>query len=204
MKIIFAITVSTEEEEIKRLVDFLIQHKHKEDDIVIQYDSTKASKEMVSMLEEYKIPLYGVIFRDNFADFKNELNKVCRDLGADYIYQLDADEMISEYMIKSLRGILELNSSLDLVWVPRINTVNGLTQEHINKWHWHVNDKGWVNFPDFQGRIFKSNMTWHGRVHERIIGGEKFATLPTDEIYCIQHHKSIERQETQNNFYNKI
>ena len=113
--------------------------------------------------------------------------------------------MISEYMIKNLHEILELNKEVDLIHVPRINTVSGLTDEHIKKWGWSVNEKGWVNFPDYQGRIYRKKMSWYGKVHERIIGGQKFATLPNDdEDYCIQHHKEISRQEKQNNFYNTI
>ena len=97
-----------------------------------------------------------------------------------------------------------MNPKVDLVFVPRINTVNGLTQEHIQKWRWNVNEKGWVNFPDQQGRIYRKGMDWYGKVHERIIGGQIFSSLPLDEEYCIQHHKEIKRQEKQNNFYSSI
>jgi hypothetical protein len=140
-------------------------------------------------------------FHKNFADWKNLLNSYCK---GDFIFQLDADEMISEYMVKNLHEILELNKEVDLYFVPRINTVDGLTEEDIKTWGWNVNDKGWVNFPDYQGRIYRQKMGWYGKVHERIIGGEKFATLPSDEEYCIIHKKDIERQRKQNNLYNTI
>ena len=107
-------------------------------------------------------------------------------------------------MIENLSTILEMNKDVDLYFVPRINTVSGITDEHIKKWGWNVNEKGYINFPDQQGRIFRKKMSFYGKVHERIVGGEKFATLPLDEEYCIQHHKQIERQERQNNFYNTI
>jgi hypothetical protein len=61
-----------------------------------------------------------------------------------------------------------------------------------------------INAYDYQGRIYRQKMTWYGKVHERIIGGEKFATLPSDEEYCIQHHKDITRQEKQNNLYSSL
>jgi hypothetical protein len=61
-----------------------------------------------------------------------------------------------------------------------------------------------INKPDYQGRIFRQKMQWYGKVHERIIGGEKFATLPGEEEYCIQHHKEIKRQELQNAKYSSI
>lgn len=61
-----------------------------------------------------------------------------------------------------------------------------------------------INAYDMQGRIYKKGMSWYGKVHERIIGGQKFSSLPNDEVYCIQHHKTIERQEKQNNLYNTL
>lgn len=206
MKISYAITVCNELEEIKRLVPFLLEHKRPEDEIVILFDEKNGNKDVM----EYLLPLNikpnvqtwrSLNWNNNFADWKNLLNSYCT---GDYVYQIDADEMISEYMIKNLHQILEMNPSVDLIFVPRINTVQGITQEHIEKWRWNVNDKGYVNFPDRQGRIYKKGMTWHCKVHERIIGGSKFASLPDDEEYCIQHHKTIERQERQNDLYSRI
>jgi hypothetical protein len=113
--------------------------------------------------------------------------------------------MVSEYMVKHLHEILELNKEVDLIYVPRINTVNGLTEEHVKQWGWRVNEKGWVNYPDYQGRIYRGHMKWHGKVHETIVGGQKISTLPNDtDEYCILHHKQISRQEKQNNFYKTI
>jgi len=206
MKISYAITVCNELEEIKRLVPFLIQHKRPEDEIAILYDEKNGNQEVLEFLIPFNntqnVRTYKSIEWDNnFANWKNKLNEYC---NGDYIYQIDADEMISEYMIKNLHEILSMNPEVDLVFVPRINTVNGLTQEHIQKWRWSVNEKGWVNFPDVQGRVYRKGMSWYGKVHERIIGGQRFSSLPLDEEYCIQHHKEIKRQEKQNNFYSSI
>ena len=206
MKISFAITVCNELEEIKKLVLFLFEHKRKEDEIVILYDEKNGNPEILDFLLPYnKFPHVqtwrGFDFEGNFANWKNKLNEYCT---GDYIYQIDSDEMVSEYIIKNLYQILELNPKVDLIFVPRINTVNGITQEHIDKWGWRLNEKGWVNFPDVQGRIYRKGMTWYGKVHERIIGGQKFSSLPNDEEYCIQHHKTIERQEKQNNYYSSL
>ena len=206
MKISFAITVCNELKEIRMLVPFLLEHKRPQDEIVILYDENNGDANVLDFLLPYnKLPNVqtwrSYDFEKNFADWKNLLNSYCK---GDFIYQIDADEMISAYMIENLHTILEMNDKVDLYFVPRINTVNGLTDDDIKMWGWNVNEKGWVNFPDYQGRIYRKNMTWYGRVHERIIGGERFASLPSDEEYCIQHHKEIERQRKQNNLYNTI
>ena len=206
MKISFAITVCNELEEIKRLVPFLFEHKRKEDEIVLLYDEKNGNPEVLDFLLPYnKYPNVqtwrGFDFEGNFANWKNKLNDYCK---GDYIYQIDADEMISGYMIQNVSTILGMNPDVDLIFVPRINTVGGLTEEHIKKWGWRLNEKGWVNFPDSQGRIYKKGMSWYGKVHERIFGGQKFSSLPNDEEYCIQHHKTIERQEKQNKYYSSL
>ena len=124
----------------------------------------------------------------------------------DYIFHLDADEMPNELLITNLHQILESNDNVDLIWVPRINTVDGLTQKHIVEWNWRVNDKGWINFPDPQARIFRNteDIKWTSRVHENIVGCDVISQLPQTEEFCLYHHKNIEKQELQNNLYGEI
>lgn len=206
MKISFAITVCNELEEIKNLVPFLLEHKRVQDEIVVLYDDKNGDTKVLDFLLPYnKLPNVqtwrGFDFEDNFADWKNKLSEYCT---GDYIVQLDADEMISKYMVQNINVIIGMNPDIDLFYLPRINTVDGLTSEHIEKWRWYVDDRGWVNFPDYQGRIYKSNLKWSGKVHEKIIGSNKYSLLPEDFVYCIQHYKTIERQEKQNNYYDTL
>ena len=72
-----------------------------------------------------------------------------------FIFQIDADEVPNEYLITNMHDLLESNKDIDL-FLPRVNTVEGLTDEHIQKWGWKVNEKGWVNWPDYQWRIWKN------------------------------------------------
>ncbi len=189
------------------MVPFILKHKRPQDEIVILYDEKNGNKEILDFLLPLNIKPNVQTWRsldwnNNFADWKNILNGYCT---GDYIYQIDADEMISEYMVKNLYEILESNKEVDLIYVPRVNTVDGLTEDHIKRWGWNINEYGWVNYPDYQGRIYRKKMTWYGKVHERIIGGEKFAILPKDDDdYQIVHHKKIDKQEKQNKFYNTI
>ena len=84
-----------------------------------------------------------------------------------------------------------------------LNTVEGLTDTHIEKWGWKVNEKGWVNWPDYQTRIYRNteDVTWMNKVHERITGYDTFSNFPAEEQWCLYHPKQIDRQEKQNQFY---
>ena len=203
----FAITVSQEIVEIRRLLSFLLENKNSEDEIVILFDEKNGSSDVLSFLSSFKnyinVHIYASLeFKYNFAEWKNILSSYC---NGDYIFQIDADETISEYMVKNINEIISLNADVDLIFIPRINIVNGITQEHIKKWGWVINENGWINFPDFQGRVFKNGLKWEGKVHERITGFKFYSHLPIDnEQFCIKHIKSINRQEEQNNLYSKI
>ena len=207
MKISYAITVCNELEEVSRLLNFLHQHKRSEDEICVLLDKPKASQELLYHLyiwsSEKHIILKESTFQGHFADWKNELTAIC---SGDYIFQIDADEYPNEYLIESLPEILETNSEVEVYVVPRVNTVEGLTQEHITKWGWHVNEKGWVNYPDHQWRIYKNSpdIKWKNKVHEVIEGYKTMAQIPAYEDLSLYHPKTIEKQEKQNNYYNTL
>jgi hypothetical protein len=67
------------------------------------------------------------------------------------------------------------------------------TQNHILKWGWRVNEKGWVNYPDYQQRIFKNidRIKWVNKVHERIVGARTTEPFP-DGFNLNLIHLSIE------------
>lgn len=206
MKISYAITVCNELEEIKRLVPFLKQHKRPEDEVVVLFDQRNGDKEVIDYLIKFNkypnIQTWRGYFDNDFGAWKNALTEYC---SGDYIYQIDADEMISEYVMQVLPQVLEAND-VEVLRVPRINTVEGLTPEHIKQWHWQVNEQGWVNFPDYQWRIYKNsaNIRWVNRVHEVLTGYKTVAVLPVEQEWCLLHHKDIKRQEKQNNYYNEL
>ena len=207
MKISYAITVCNELEEVKRLIEFLYINKRQEDEICVLVDKPKASKELLFELYKYETTRWIVLkedeFKGHFADWKNQLRDIC--LG-DYIFQIDADELPNKYLIESLPEILETNSNVEAYVVPRVNTVKGLTPEHIAKWGWNVNEKGWVNWPDYQWRIYKNtpDIKWKNKVHEVIEGYKTMAQLPAYEDLALYHPKTIQRQEKQNNYYNTL
>ena len=207
MTISYAITVCNEIEELTILLNFLQTNIRKEDEIVIQYDETSVTDEvkeyvtlMDSMHENHIV--VGFPLNKDFASFKNNLKSHCTK---DYIFQVDADEIPHEFLVEYIGEVLDENP-VDIVFVPRVNTVEGLTDEHIKKWGWKVDEKGWVNFPDYQTRIYKNtdDVKWMNKVHERITGYDTFSNFPAEEQWSLYHHKQINRQEQQNEFYETI
>ena len=207
MTISYAITVCNEIKELTKLLNFLQLKIRKEDEIVIQYDEASVTNEvkeyvtlMDNMHENHKV--IGFPLNKDFASFKNNLKSHC---SKDYIFQIDADEIPNDFLVEYLPQVLQENP-VDIVFVPRVNTVEGLTQSHIDKWKWNVNEKGWVNWPDYQTRIYKNTdeVMWMNKVHERITGYDTFSNFPAQEEWCLYHPKQIDRQEQQNEFYETI
>lgn len=201
----YAITACNEHVELDRLLEILTESIRPEDEIVIQLDKT-ATAEVRSVCFDFGRPNLRVIefpLNNDFGTFKNNLSKECLK---DYIFQIDADEYPHPYLIESLPKIFSYNQNVEVLLVPRINTVTGLTNEHIKQWGWNMNDKGWVNFPDYQWRVWKNKVGvhWINKVHERLEGFKEFSALPQMEEYCLFHPKDIARQERQNQFYNTI
>jgi glycosyltransferase involved in cell wall biosynthesis len=201
----YAIPVCNEHRELDKLLSLLIKYKRPQDEIVVQCDLGNTTKEVYEVIEKHKtsIKLIEFSLKGNFAAFKNNLKLNCT--GA-WIFQIDADELLHKEFLQHLPQILRDNPEVQLFCLPRINTVEGLTQDHITKWGWIVNEKGWVNFPDVQTRILQNSpkIQWIGKVHEVITGHKSHAILPLEEEYCLLHHKHIKRQEIQNSLYSTI
>lgn len=203
----YAITVCNELEELTNLLNFLQTNIRPEDEIVIQYDESSATdsvKDYLNLMDKMheNHTVIGFPLNKDFATFKNNLKSHCTK---DYIFQVDADEIPHESLVEVLHQVLEMNQ-VDVIFIPRVNTVDGLTKEHIEKWGWQVNEKGWVNFPDYQTRVYRNTeeIMWMNKVHERITGYDTVSNLPPKEEYSLYHHKGIKRQEKQNEFYGTI
>lgn len=207
MKISYALTVCNEFLEIQKLVNFLLLNKREEDEIIILFDYNNGTTEVLDFLREKsvgeKIIFYKERFSNHFADWKNKLTEYC---SGDYIFQIDADEIPHKLLMINLPIILENNPDHEVYLVPRVNTVEGLTESHIKKWGWQVNNKGWVNYPDYQYRIWKNKpeIKWKNKVHEVLEGHKNFTSLPSQEELSLYHPKTIERQEKQNEYYNTL
>ncbi len=206
MKISYAITVCNEIVEIQKLINSLVSNIRDEDEIVVLFDSTNGTKEVKKYLKvasaSGKFTWFSYEFDSHFANMKNRLTEEC---SGDYIFQIDADEVPNKTLINHLPEVLELNN-VEVLRVSRVNTVEGLTKEHIDKWGWVVSDGGKVNWPDPQWRIYKNDpkIRWKNKVHEVLDGYTTKADLPYLEEWALYHPKTIERQVKQNELYSKL
>ena len=220
MKISYGITVYNEYKELDNLLFHLSKHIREEDEVVVTRDISKVGDKSImqdefyaleKVLEKYEyntffeprqLKVTTFEFRKDFSALKNYTKEHC---SGDYIFHIDADEIPNEILLKQLPQILEINDT-DLVWVPRINIVNGITDFHLNLWKWRITEEGWINFPDYQARIFKNadHIKWVKSVHEVIDGAKTYSHLPPHEELTLKHEKEIQKQEYQNKLYDSI
>ena len=203
MKISYGITVHNEAEELQKLLEVLNKNIDKEDEIVVCVDGDDEKVEAVlgEYLSENKAIVYKRKLDGNFAEHKNS---VIEKSSGDYVFHIDADEYPNEILVKQLKEILKINE-VDLIWIPRVNTIEGMKEEHIQRWGWRVTENGWVNYPDYQARVFRrdESIRWTRPLHEYITGCKTYSHLPPQEELSLYHPKTIKKQEKQNMFYNK-
>jgi len=207
VKISYGITVHNEADELNKLLEILVHKTDTEDEIVICVDGDDDAVRFVldSWTQQYAhTKMMKVYQRELNKDFASQKNSVIENSMGDYIFHIDADEYPNEILIGQLKEILEINNT-DLLWIPRVNTVDGMTQKDVQKWGWRVTEKGWVNYPDYQARVFRRDkkIRWERPLHEVIRGYNTFAHLPPHEELSLYHPKTIQKQTQQNMFYNK-
>lgn len=208
MKISYAISVKDEFLEIQTLVTYLLEHKRKEDEVVILFDSKNGDKAIeeylrASTVEKSLFRWHPYEFDGDFSKMKNYLNSLCT---GDFIFNIDADEVPSLNLVVNLPSFLD--QGVDLILIPRENYVKGITQEHINKWNWAKDSLGRINYPDYQARVYRNSpdIKWVNKVHEIITGHKTWAAIPhtAPSLFFLEHRKDIKRQEKQNEYYSSL
>lgn len=206
MKVCYKILTHNETDSLEKLLDFLFENIKEKDHIIVVDDFSDAPtrKILSKYVESNQYDYYQHNLDGDFSKQHNYANSLVRE-EFDYIFCIDADEIPNKWLIENIHEILESND-VDLIWLPRVNTVEGITEEHIQRWGWRVNEQGWVNFPDYQGRIYRNDKSiyWVNPVHEVVEGAKKVSHFPPQEEFCLYHPKNIERQEKQNQLYDKI
>lgn len=224
----YCLAVWNEHLELKRLTKQLLEYIQPEDEIIIQGDQGKVTDEVLSvirpLLKNKQISYIEYPLRRDFAAFKNNMLIAAKK---DYIFLIDADELIHPVLLENVKDLLVENSEIEMFVLPRVNVVKGLTPEYVKSQGWNVqkiqvplhdeysheilhlydltSNIEVVNPFDWQQRIWKNSklIRYEGSVHERINGYKNHSVLPveSDFSWCIFHIKEIERQKRQNNFY---
>lgn len=204
----YTITACNEDRELLTLLDTISPHITDDDELIIQLDADRVTDDVRAVVDRYLETIKNMVvvefpLSNDFASFKNNLKRYCTKK---WIFNLDADEVPSIYLLENIKNILTTNDRVDMFLIPRWNTVFGITPDHIQKWGWTFDNEERVNWPDYQTRIYKNldSIVWINKVHERIDGFTTYANMPEDEAYCIYHMKTINKQENQNLFYQNM
>ena len=203
MNISYGITVHNEVDELERLLSKLLVGIKEQDEVVICVDGNhKGVRDVIKLYSiDSRVIHYNRKLDGNFADHKNS---VIEKSSGDFIFHIDADEYPNKTLLEQLPQIVEMND-VDLIWIPRVKTIEGMTEEHIKRWGWRVTENRWGNYPDYQARVFRrdSDIRWTRPLHEHIVGCKTYSHLPPLEELSLYHPKTIEKQEQQNLFYNQ-
>jgi glycosyltransferase involved in cell wall biosynthesis len=198
--ITYAITVADEEFEFKRLVNSLYPYLLQDEEIIILADKNKVTQEIIKHANLLNLNINLFDFKMDFADFKNQLFKLC---SKKYLLQIDADEQIPISLIHLLRLIAEKNE-IDLVWIPRINKTYRISKEEEQQDR-KINNMGWKGFPDMQARFVKNveYIRWSGKVHETLHGAKNQRLINQEpiELYSILHVKDKVKVDKQLSMY---
>lgn len=203
MTISYAICVCNEHKELYDLLTFLHEVKRPNDEIVILRDENFINNKDVSTILVL-FPDTKVIYREFNRDFAEHKNYLTQHCSGDYIFNIDADEIPQETLIRTVEKMTEDKEPPDLLWVPRINICPGYTQNFLKKHKFSCNPNGWINWPDYQGRVYQKHLKWEGKVHEKIEGAKKSMGLPENGLIALWHIKSTTKQTNQNKLYDEI
>jgi glycosyltransferase involved in cell wall biosynthesis len=216
VKISYLVSCHNETLELLGLIEKLKSHLdvNAADDEVVILDDFSDNEETKKILEKARTYGFTVVqhaLNKNFAEHKNYGSKRC---VGDYIVQLDADEYLWPSFLTNMKELLESNPKVELYRVPRVNLVRGATQQDAMKWGWYLGtipeyfgDVPVINWNhgDYQSRIYKNSLKiqWQKPLHETIVGAEYVSNLPKEVEWSIIHDKTIQRQLSQNQFYNQ-
>jgi len=211
INITYGITVCDESEELNNLLTHLIPLIDNEDEVIVLRDISNTNNLVTKVIEAHterfpnRIRTIERLLNKDFAAFKNNL---IEHANGNYLFQIDADEIPNEFLIENIKAIININKEVDCFYVPRVNKVLGITEEHITKWRWSIDNYNRINYPDLQMRLFKldKEIKWKNKVHE-VLDNYKITTIlpyEEDEDFCLYHIKTISKQEEQNKLYETI
>ena len=172
------------EETLKNVTPYI-----KNDFVVVDGGSTDGTLEILKSHKD--ITLLEKKWQDNFEIQKNfALDATTQE----WRLLIDADEQYEHLFWNQLPWHIvqaEVNAS-NCVSVPRINIVDGLTKEMVEENGWILSHFNWINYPDYQQRLYKRSCKYVGQTHELIVGDKNPTGIMGQHII---HRKTLARQE---------
>jgi len=142
MKISFAICTHNEGDYIRQLLSKLTDFIRADKPSGIEYeivvlDDYSDNSETNDILTEFSqdIIIKHHALNGNFAEHKNFMNSLCT---GDWILNLDADEWVTDDFLGYMSMIIEANPNIDAYKIARVNTIEGLTLKHLQRWGWMI------------------------------------------------------------------
>lgn len=131
-------------------------------------------------------------FANHFADQRNFALEHCR---AEWVFELDADEIPSTPLLAGLRDIASdaEKSGNDCVGLVRLNVIDDAL----------VASPGHLGL-DYQYRLHNRRCHWRGAVHEEIAGYRARFEQPWHDGHFLIHDKKSGRHVERNAFYRTL
>ena len=195
MNITYSIQVCNESRELYSLVNFLLKVIDEEDNIHVVVDSLHKTDKVDKVIENFKHKIS--VFERPFDTFYKNSCYHGEVATGDYTFLIDADEMPQEKLIANLKNIIT-ETEAEIFFIPRINIQPGITQSYIDHYKFNINEAGWINWPDYQGRLYKNceSVTWTDELHTKLTGSTKIQGIVAKPELALWHIKSIEKQES--------
>lgn len=193
MKVTYTIQVCNESRELFSLINFLIKTIDPDDEINVVADSNNVTDKVESVLEHFKEKIN--VFKRPFDEFGKNCQFHTEMATGDFVFMIDADETPNEILIKHIKKIIE-QSGNEIIYIPRMNIHPDLTEEDRHAFGFKVNESGFVNWPDYQGRIYKKcdHIKWSDEMHTRLEGTKKMCRLEPKIELGLWHIKCMNKQ----------
>jgi glycosyltransferase involved in cell wall biosynthesis len=138
IKVSYTILTHNETTSLKKLLESINKHKTMWDEVIIA-DDYSDNLETIKILSWAQDELGFKVFRNKLnGDFAQQKNFAASHCTNDYIFNIDADEIMPDFFMEHFKEILFLNSEVEMYRLPRINIVDGITLKHIEQWRWQI------------------------------------------------------------------
>lgn len=195
MKLTYTIQVCNESRELFSLLNLLTRIIDDEDEINVIVDSTHTTDKVGIVLDNFRDSV--TTFNRPFDSFKKNLDFHKEKATGDYIFNIDADEMPQESLIKIIKKVIE-ETGAEIIAVPRINIHPDITSEEAKEFGFNINEVGFINWPDFQTRVYKrcDHVYWTDELHTKLTGSDKAVAVKPLPSVALWHIKSMDKQKS--------